>query len=170
LDRPSGLQVSYSWLASLLDDELDVDAEACSREPVLRLLAIAVTLPEFLSEADRWIGAACRLYPAFKLKEKIGMAKVVANILYWLDIGALNGLFEQELFVNILMDVWNIDETDVILSIMSGLHRAVTHPQASVSADQKQAMLEAVQRIRMNADGVDPYVCETALVLETALG
>jgi hypothetical protein len=145
---------SFEALAGLLGSEL----WGISRGPMLALLAVAITLPDFVAglgdHLGEWLAGLCDAYPAFKVKEKLEMGFVIANVLYNFDIEFVNELFASERFLQSLLDTLELDDEDVTLSALRGMHRAVTHPRGALlgMAEQRERLAEAIQEVAGNSD------------------
>jgi hypothetical protein len=158
---------SFQALAALLGSELSGD----SRGPMLSLLAVAITLPEFVAgcgdHVAEWLAVLCDGYEAFKMKEKLEMGFVIANVLYNFDIEFVNEMFATERFIQTLLDTLELDDGDMALSLLRGMYRAVTDPRGTLMAmaNQRGRLAEAIQQIAGNSDGPEEELFRTAEIL-----
>jgi hypothetical protein len=120
-----------------------------TRVPALKLLAVAITNPDFAAahvtddggrlQCHLFERAFLRQYESFRFKEKKEVTPVIGNVLYHLDINLINDYFLAQnalpvarLFMSALRDALDLEDADCLLPIVNGLFRAFTMPEFTV--------------------------------------
>jgi hypothetical protein len=158
-----------------LDVNRNVDTDY-SRAPLLKLLAMVVTKPEFMDEFDTdamgLVEILLGVFPEFSAQERVEMGNLIANCMSYVNAEIVAQMFGCEAFQDVLQALLEQGEdVDGLRVLIDGLYQALTIPRSQLLECDglKNFLRDTLNRIMANFETED-RLCRTAAILLEVIG